>query len=244
MIFAYESSMYAVEKLQSALDALNTKRSQIAGEGWYLQHCWLVQVKPGGNARTDRKYWQVRSRQPMLEGKTLKHLKSDEVEDYRAAIARGRQLKQIDRQIEKLQQQLEKLTPTTDSSRSSSTQILQHPPSPPYQGGTKSQKLASPEPKGGLRAVNNDSGTRFESTQHKTPRQNPILSTESLQESIEEQRQSKVTFTDLDEQERLVKEVLANSQELRASLYKSAAVSQQLRAGAVDVRKGHPRLLQ
>jgi xanthine/CO dehydrogenase XdhC/CoxF family maturation factor len=42
------------------------------------------------------------------------------------------------------------------------TQILHHRPSPPYQGGNKSQKLASPEPKGGLRGVNNDSGARFE----------------------------------------------------------------------------------
>jgi xanthine/CO dehydrogenase XdhC/CoxF family maturation factor len=41
------------------------------------------------------------------------------------------------------------------------TQILHHPPSPPYQGGNKSQKLASPEPKEGLRGVNNDSGARF-----------------------------------------------------------------------------------
>jgi xanthine/CO dehydrogenase XdhC/CoxF family maturation factor len=42
------------------------------------------------------------------------------------------------------------------------TQILHHRASPPDQGGNKSQKLASPEPKGGLRGVNNDSGARFE----------------------------------------------------------------------------------
>ena len=191
--------MYPVGKLQSALDTLKTKRSQLLDEGWYLQHCWLVQVKPGGNARTDRKYWQVRSRQPMFEGKTLKHLKLDEVEEYRAAIDRGRQLKQIDRQIEKLQQQLDKLTATTDSSRRSSKP-------------------------------------------HGTPPQNPILSTESLQESVKGQPQSQETFTDAAEQERLVQEVLAKSQELRALLYKSAALSQRLRAGAFKIRNGHPRL--
>lgn len=185
-----------LEKLQSALDALNTKRSQVAAEGWYLQHCWLVQVKPGGNARTDRKYWQVRSRQPMFEGKTLKHLKLDEVEDYRAAIARGRQIKQIDREIEKLQQQLEKLIATTD-------------------------------PSGSL------------STPHDAPLQNPILSTESLQQSLEEQPQSKVTFTDAAEQERLVEEVLAKSQKLRNSLRQSSAVNQQLRAKYLNLRNGH-----
>jgi hypothetical protein len=190
--------MYAVEKLQSALDTLNAKRSQIAGEGWYLQHCWLVQVKPGGNARTDRKYWQVRSRQPMFDGKTLKHLKLDEVEDYKSAIARGRQLKQIDRQIEKLQQQLEQLT-TTNASRSSSTP-------------------------------------------HETPLQNPILSTESLQELLEGEPQSTLGLTDLAQQERIVKEVVAKSQELRTSLQKSAAVNRRLRSGTVNVRNGHPHL--
>lgn len=41
------------------------------------------------------------------------------------------------------------------------TQLLHHPPSLPYQGGNKSQKLASPLTKGGLRGVNNDSGARF-----------------------------------------------------------------------------------
>ena len=194
--------MYAVEKLQSALDALNTRRTQIAGEGWYLQHCWLVQVKPGGNARTDRKYWQVRSRQPMFEGKTLKHLKPDEVEDYRAAIARGRQLKQIDRQIKKLQQQFEQLTTTSDLSGSLSTQLSHHPPNPPDQRGNKSQKLASPEPKEGLLA--------------------------------------EVPFTDLAEQEHLVKEVLANSQALRAALRQSVALCKRLGARTIDLRKGHP----
>ncbi len=195
--------MYTREKLQSALDALNIERAQIKSEGWYLQHCWLVQVKPGGNARTDRKYWQVRSRQPMFEGKTLKHLKLDEVEDYRAAIARGRQLKQIDRQIEKLQQRLEQLAITTDSSSDSS--------------GSSS-------------------------TPHETPRQNPILSTESLQESLEEQPQSTVGLTHLAEQERLVKEVLAKSQELRDSLRQSGVVSQKLRTRYFNLKNGHPRL--
>ena len=191
--------MYTVEKLQSALDALNTKRSAISGEGWYLQHCWLVQVKPGGNARTDRKYWQVRSRQPMFDGKTLKHLKSDEVENYRVAIARGRQLKQIDRQIEKLQLRLEQLLATTNASRSSSTP-------------------------------------------HETPLQNPILSTESLQELLEGEPQSTLGLTDLAEQERIVKEVVAKSQELRTSLQKSAALNRRLRSGTVNVRNGHPHL--
>jgi asparagine synthase (glutamine-hydrolysing) len=42
------------------------------------------------------------------------------------------------------------------------SQILHHPPNPPYQGGNKNRKLASPELKGGMRGVNKDSGARCE----------------------------------------------------------------------------------
>jgi hypothetical protein len=120
-LIAYESRMSALENLKSALDSLHAQRSQVAEGGWCLQHCWLVQVKPGGTARTNCKYWQVRSRQPLFNGKTLKHLKPDEVEDYRAAIERGQKLKLLDRQIEKLQQQLAQLISNADSSKAAST---------------------------------------------------------------------------------------------------------------------------
>jgi hypothetical protein len=91
------------EKLQTRVELLKMERNRILNEGWYLQYCWLVRVKPGGTARTSRQYWQVRSRQEMFDGKKLKHLHADEVEEYRAAILRGRQLQQIDRQIAKIQ---------------------------------------------------------------------------------------------------------------------------------------------
>lgn len=107
--------MSSLQKILSTLDTLVAQRTEIAGAGWFLQHCWLVQVKPGGTARTDCKYWQVRSRRPILEGKTLKHLKRDEVEDYRTAIERGRQIEQIDRQINRLQKQLQQLGPAVNS---------------------------------------------------------------------------------------------------------------------------------
>lgn len=109
--------MSTLSKSQEHLIALEAERAQLISEGWYLQHCWLVQVKPGGTARTDRQYWQARSRQPIFDGKTLKHLKTDEeVNDYRAAIERGRQLKQIKRQIDQVQQRLRSLAATQNSS--------------------------------------------------------------------------------------------------------------------------------
>jgi hypothetical protein len=170
---AYESKMSTLKKLQSALDTLNTQRSQVVESGCFLQHCWLVQVKPGGTARTNAKYWQVRSRQPIFDGKTLKHLKPEEVEDYRAAIERGRVLKQLDLQIEKLQQKIAQLIPAIDSEPS-------------------------------------------------------LLPIDKLQQSKEKQPIDRVSFTNLAEQERLVKEVLANSQALRASLRQSLTRSKRL----------------
>lgn len=193
--FAHESSMYTVEQLQSLLNALNAERSQIASEGWYLQNCWLVELKPGGSARTERKYWQARSRQPIFDGKKLKHLKGDEVDDYKAVIARGRQLKLLDRQIEKIQKQIAQLTSKADSKDTSST---------------NSQTLGQ------------------------------ILQFDSLN-SPKKQAQSTVRFADVAEQERQVKEVLAKSQALRASLRQSIAISKKLAAKHIDIRKGHPQ---
>ena len=95
--------MNVLGQIQVSVELLNLERNRILSEGWYLQYCWLVRVKPGGTARTARQYWQVRSRKELFDGKKLKHLHGDEVEDYRAAILRGRKLKQIDRQIAKLQ---------------------------------------------------------------------------------------------------------------------------------------------
>jgi hypothetical protein len=227
--------MYAVEKLQSALDTLNTKRSQIAGEGWYLQHCWLVQVKPGGNARTDRKYWQVRSRQPMFEGKTLKHLKSDEVEDYRAAIARGRQLKQIDRQIEKLQQRFEQLLAKTDQQRQRADGRRQK-----ERGSVQLPiSLLATDKQLLVQALYKQSSQAPVQPESESPTERNLLPSAVCPLPS---HQSTVGLTDLAEQERLVKEVLAKSQELRTSLKKSADLSRRLRSGIVNVRNGHPHL--
>lgn len=190
-----------LEKLQSALNALNTQRAQITGAGWWLQHCWLVQVKPGGTARTNTKYWQVRSRQPIFAGKTLKHLKPDEVEDYRAAIERGRQLQQLDRQIAKLQQRLSQLLPAANTVSDSSVSPLQETSLPPS-----------------------------------------MLPIDACRQPMQAQSLNSVQFTTLAEQERLVQEVLANSQALRASLGQSLAKGKRLGERNVNLRKGHPRV--
>lgn len=172
-MLAYESKMFMLEKIQSDLEALIAQRAQITEAGWSLQHCWLTQSKPGGTARTDHKYWQVRSRQPIFNGKTVKHLKADEVEDYKAAIERGRQLQQIDRQIKKLQQRLAQLTPTED----------------------EFSEATAPQP-------------------------------HSLQPA---EAQSQMLFSDLAEQEQVVKAVLARSYAIRKSLQQASAMNRLIR---------------
>ncbi|MBW4470611.1 MAG: hypothetical protein KME45_09420 [Stenomitos rutilans HA7619-LM2] len=193
--------MSPVERVQFDLEALKTQRAQVVEEGWFLQHCWLVQVKPGGTAQTNCKYWQVRSRQPLFNGKTLKHLKAHEVEAYSAAIARGRQLKQIDRQIEKLQKQLGQQTAKTDVLGRSFALTAQEPPLPVPMlvGGHPRSEAAAIQP----------------------------LTLEAI---------------DATEQERLVKEVLASSRELRASLRQSVALCRQLGARNVNLRNGYPHI--
>lgn len=197
LLFAYRSRMSTVEKLQADLEALKSQRAQVVEEGWCLQHCWLVQVKPGGTAQTNSKYWQVRSRQPLFNGKTLKHLKADEVEQYRAAIARGRQLKQIDRQIQNLQQQLGQETFTTDHLSRSLTATALKTPVPVLKGRDQRSVAAV------------------------APPLNPVK------------------FTDLTEQDRLVKEVLASSQALRASLRQSVALCRSSGARNTHLRSGY-----
>jgi hypothetical protein len=187
-----------LEKIPSTLATLKAQRSQILTAGWFLQGCWLVQVKPGGTARTTSKYWQVRSRQPIFNGKRLKHLKPDEVEDYRAAIARGRQLQQLDRQIAKLQHQLAQSTVITES-YSSQTEL------PPVTTFSQVAKLSA--------EVRSQPGV--------SPKHLPL------------------TFTDLAEQERFVRELLVNSQTLRKSLRESAALNQVLRAKAIAIVTGY-----
>jgi hypothetical protein len=155
-----------------------------------------VKVKPGGTARTNHQYWQVRSRQPMFNGKTLKHLKPFEVDDYRTAIIRGRQLKQIDCRIEKLQQQVNRLT--------------------------KINRLAS-------------SVSTLHETSHITQ-----FSADSCQQVLNFQAESTARFTNLKEQDLLVKEVITKSQELRASLRESLACSKVLAAINLDIRKSSP----
>lgn len=95
--------------LLESLKALETEKARINGEGTVLFDCWLAASKPGGTAKTDKAHWQLRSRKPQFTGKKSKYLKVAEIGQYEAVIARGKQLKQLDRQIEALRQRIGKV---------------------------------------------------------------------------------------------------------------------------------------
>jgi hypothetical protein len=100
--------MNRYQELLGELETLQAERARISGEGEALQDCWLSQSKPGGSARSQNLHWQLRSRQPIFDGKKSKYLKPDEVAVYQTAIERGRQIKALDKQIAQLQQKLDR----------------------------------------------------------------------------------------------------------------------------------------
>jgi len=101
--------MNSYMELLARLQDLEMERNRIRNEGDVLVDCWLAQSRPSGTARTNHAHWQLRSRKPQFGGKKSKYVKTAEVGHYEAAIARGKQLKHLDRQIEALRKQSSKI---------------------------------------------------------------------------------------------------------------------------------------
>lgn len=66
-----------------------------------------------------------------------------------------------------------------DKQDTTPSHILHHPPNPPYEGGNKNQRLASPLTKGGVRGVSTDAGARYEPSQIPNPLRLLIVGGES-----------------------------------------------------------------
>lgn len=81
-----------------SLSTLKRKKESIEQEG-YLHGCWIELYRPGGTAKGDNVYCQLRSRKPLSNGKRRRHLKTDEIAVYRQLIENGRKLKRIEREI-------------------------------------------------------------------------------------------------------------------------------------------------
>lgn len=88
---------------------LELEKTRISNEDDILFDCWLAQSKPAGTAKTNHAHWQLRSRKPQFGGKKSKYVKVADVGQYEAAIARGKQLKQLNQKITRFQQLLNQL---------------------------------------------------------------------------------------------------------------------------------------
>ena len=96
-------------ELLEHLKTLQAEKARVSNEGTVLVDCWIAISKPGGTARSTNAHWQLRSRKPQFAGKKSKYLKAAEIGEYEAAIARGKQLKQLNKQIESLSQRISRV---------------------------------------------------------------------------------------------------------------------------------------
>lgn len=101
--------MNGYQALLEKIASLQSQQAEIRAQGYVLLDCWIAQSKPSGTARTDNAHWQLRSRKAQFSGKKSKYLKASEVGQYEEAIARGKELKRLEREIGALQQKLEKI---------------------------------------------------------------------------------------------------------------------------------------
>ena len=90
---------------QPNITALKNQKCRLEEEG-YLLDCWIGKYRPGGTAKGNNVYYQLRSRKPLGNGKKSKHLKTEELPHFRRLIANGRQLRRIERQLKKLHYKL------------------------------------------------------------------------------------------------------------------------------------------
>lgn len=97
--------MDSLESLRSQVTILEIERTWIKQQP-FVVGCWAVKYKPRGSARTENVYWQLRSNEPMFNGRRTKHLKSGEVAEFQTQIARGRRLRQLSRQVTALQKRI------------------------------------------------------------------------------------------------------------------------------------------
>lgn len=77
----------------------------------YFQDAWVGQCHSGGNARGNvATQYQLRSRQSIFNGKKSCYVKVNELEEARAAVKRGRELKKLERQLEQVNAQITRIT--------------------------------------------------------------------------------------------------------------------------------------
>lgn len=96
-----------LESKQAELAALKSEHC--------LFDCWIGRAKPQGTAGSPsqkRDYHRLQSRRPQFAGKKTLYLPQAQVADYEAAIARGKRVRQLEREIAKLVNKLDAVSIT------------------------------------------------------------------------------------------------------------------------------------
>jgi hypothetical protein len=94
------------KKLKAHLEKLEAEASQIRVQEHYL-HAWVGKSLPSGNAGgVASAQYQLRSRQPIFNGKKSRYLKASELIGAKVAVEQGRQLLQLEQQIKKVRAKL------------------------------------------------------------------------------------------------------------------------------------------
>ena len=92
--------------LKAKLAELETESNRVRGVEHY-RDAWVGECRPAGNARGQvPKQHQLRSRQPIFNGKKSRYLKASEVAKAKVAVERGRQLAQLEREAEQVGEQI------------------------------------------------------------------------------------------------------------------------------------------
>lgn len=93
-------------ELKARLTDLEAEITAVRAEGEILTDARIDSSKPGGTTVRGQPSTQYRLR---IKGQKARYLKASEVAETRAAIARGKRLKQLERQRQRVQVKLDRL---------------------------------------------------------------------------------------------------------------------------------------
>ncbi len=76
----------------------------------HFQNAWIGQCRSGGNARGNvTTQYQLRSRQPIFDGKKSRYLKTYQLQEAKMAIERGRELTNLELRLKQVKTQLTRI---------------------------------------------------------------------------------------------------------------------------------------
>lgn len=103
--------MHSYQSLRDEIASLEVRHAEIRSQGDVLQDSWIERTAAGGAARgvgNDLgRYATLRSRKIELQpGRKSKYIPIAQVAKYEAALARGRELKQVEKRLKELRDRL------------------------------------------------------------------------------------------------------------------------------------------